>query len=369
MSRSAPSTQPGTSGPPNEIAPGRVRVAAQAEPLRAGDQLGARQRAGVGAAHQVGGELARRPVADRRGLDADRERVDPVAGRRCAARASCAAAWARLRPPAVVASVTVTTRTGRSRRGREIGRRARTHAASVRMPSVIPACSSSTRCHAAAVRRRARPTRLRERDDDRVDRTADAARARTRELRRPAAREAGAVGCRASMPTHSTPRAASASAIARAQRGVVGDDDGTTAHGRGAARPVRPRRTRCRDAGCRRRCSPARPRPARARPGRATSRRRGSDATSAVRATSSRRGGDDPRHLGAVREHDLPVAPRRSRRWRGRRRPARGARAAASTPSEDTPPVAESRPVGCRRRPGAAARRAPCGSRRSATAR
>ena len=93
-------------------------MAAQAEPPGGGDQLRARQRGGVGAAHEVGDKLADRPwsaTAAVSTLIANASTRSEVA--EWADRASCAAAWARLRPPAEVASVT------RDHSDRSVGRR------------------------------------------------------------------------------------------------------------------------------------------------------------------------------------------------------------------------------------------------------
>ena len=92
----------------------RPGVTAQPEPSVADHQFRAGQRRGLGVAEQVGDELAGRPAGSSSGASmlaakaVTRPSVAPAA-----TRASWAEAWARLRPPVVVASVRVTSRTGR----------------------------------------------------------------------------------------------------------------------------------------------------------------------------------------------------------------------------------------------------------------
>ncbi len=94
----------------------RSGVTAKAEPASADHQLRAGESRCLGVAEQVGDELTGRlgtaPSSEASMLAAKavtRPSVAPAATRAC-----CAEAWARLRPPAVVASVRVTSWTGRA---------------------------------------------------------------------------------------------------------------------------------------------------------------------------------------------------------------------------------------------------------------
>ena len=256
-SRSAPSTQSGTAGPPNDTEPagcGWLRRPNQSGPTTSS----APESAPASASHtRCADDLADRCRARR--LDADRERVDSVVRR--GVRSPGQLRWphcARLRPPAVVASTTVTTRTGPLGRGWS----SRTPPAPTRrrspICSVTPACSSSTRCQP-------RPTRLRRALPASATTTASIGPARVRGRRELLGRggERRRRGPRWSA-LHDAPgrRARRVNVAARVR--YVGDDRRSAPRRRRDRRPGRRRRTRCPGAGCRRRCSPAWPRPARA---------------------------------------------------------------------------------------------------------
>ena len=330
-----------------------------------------------------GGRRARPTVAQRAtasaALHADRERVDAVR-RSPSARpgTSCAAAWARLRPPAVVASTTVTTRTGRSVAAARSAT-ARTQAASVPIAVGDPVVLVEHPLPLRGVgRRRRRWRRSPRRDDDGVDRARVVGERRELarggvEPGRDVVRLTGAP-CHAPMPTHSRPRAASASASAVAPRPAssVTTTQRPALPARGAS-PAGSSKTRAEPRDCRRRCSPAPPRPAPSTAGveRLEQRRRATSRRSVRRDLEEVRR-RDPRDLGAVREHDLPARPRREvlarevradgpevlgRRHRGE--PERHAAGGGVAPGRGSPSPAwrEQR------------RRAPCASPRSATAR
>ncbi len=89
-------------------------MAAETEPPVADHQLRAGQGVGLGAGEQVDDELARRrPALSSLASSPTAKAVTRPSVAPAATRACWAAAWARLRPPVVVASVRVTSRTGR----------------------------------------------------------------------------------------------------------------------------------------------------------------------------------------------------------------------------------------------------------------
>ena len=285
-----------------------VRVAAHPDPVRRRDQLGAGQLPGVVDADQVPHELAdgRRSATRHRSPRRSRTHRSWRSATRCAARESCAAACARLRPPEVVASVTVTMRIGRPD-SRAWSLTARTHATSLRMASVDPRHAR----RAPAPRRSPAPARRRTRL--RATTTASIATCVARgltELLGRARRSRSPARADADPDALDAPRRQRV-AHRRLPPRVVGDDQarpGAASHPPRAS--ARSRRTRPRTGRCWRRSSPARPRPARTPPGSRCRARGRASATSAVRATSSSARRRDRRHLGAVGEDDVPRAPR-----------------------------------------------------------
>ena len=311
----------------------------------AGHQLGAgerRRRPGCTA----GGRRARRParVAGVGALDADREGRDPVAGGAAGPPGRAApTAWARLRPPAVVASVRVTSRTG-GRRAAAWSATARAQPASAWIRSTMPACSASTRSHAGDRRRpaaapaRATTTASSGPAARRPTPRASAAPAKPARRRRPRRRARRRRGPRA--------RRRRAAAELRA----VGDD-------RARARPRPARRRRRRLVEDRRRtagCSP----PLLAWLGLGRRQRTGGDGLEHVRPARRRRRCAPPRAAGAASitatsdppaKSTWPRAPGEVRRPRGGRRAARAPRASGIDPSESPPVADEPAPAPARR--------------------
>src|SRR3954452_19928578 len=145
ISCSASSTHAGTAGPPNDTEPagcGWLRNPNQSEPTT----NSAPERAPTSGSDTRWATISPTGAPDASTLSANASTRRSVAG--CAARESWMADCARLRPPAVDPSITLTTRSGRFA-AVEWSDAARTHAASVPIWSVTPSCSSSTCIHAS----------------------------------------------------------------------------------------------------------------------------------------------------------------------------------------------------------------------------
>ena len=308
-------------------------------------QLRTGQSRGLGVAEQVGDERTGRFAGGRlRRLDARRRRpstrpsVAPAA-----ARASCAEAWARLRPPAVVASVRVTSWTraggGRGVVGGGPGPCRRRHG--------CPRRSRRARRAPAPTRSWKRPPAHDRRARRRRRRSAPRPR-RRRAARRRRRRSRGATSTR----WHVTDRASSAavSDAARAGRSVTTAQDPHRAPARARREPAR--RRSARTGGCCRRRSPGRPRPWRRRGGRRP--------RAPGRARPPRRCA--PPRAGGARRRPPPPTHRRRAPGRCTTRTRSPTRYAPSGPrssgpgieQSDIPPPREAPPV-CRARSTAAA--------------
>ena len=328
---SAPSNQSGTPGPPKVMLPlgrGWLRRPTQPGPATSSAPDSAvasglhsrwatsspidRPRSSFGASTLTAKAATRSPVAPR------------------PARASCADAWARLRPPAVVASVSVTSRTGRSARDGVVGHGPGPAGVGV---DVLRRCRRARRAPA--------PSRSSTRSPDGAP-----ARATTTASSGPALATAAASASAAPSKPEATPLDRDRGA--RHASGLEGGGDrgrhlrvGRRRRRTSAPRPAggrrrSARRRSARTAGCSRRCSPAAPRPAPAR------RRRRPRA----RAPARPRRRCAPPRAAAVRRSPPPRtrrrrAPgrctRRGPRPRGGRRTARAARAPASSRARARP--------------------------------
>ena len=352
MLRSVPSSQSGTSGPPKVMLPpgrGWLRSPNHPAPTTSSAPASADR---VGAAHQVGDELADRSA--RSALDADGERRDAIAG---GPPAGARQLRRRLRPAATAGGRGVGERHEADRAVR--GRRVVGHGSGPRGVGVDLVDDAGVLGEHAlpAARRGGRRRGAAQRDDDGVERpggsTVDAS--------------------ASAAPPKPAPPAPTGTVRARHAPGFEGGgqpgrcrsrSSKTMAHERTSA-PDRSPAGASKIPGNRGLLPPLLAWSASAGTSAAltASSRRASDATPSVRTTSSSRGCVDHRHLGAAGEDHLAVAPGEAPRPRGGRRAARAPRAWASSRARGRrwPPIHASA-LGRGR-----ARRSPSGSRRSAT--